>query len=425
MLVLANDLGYQLIGNFLEELKLLKNRIHNMRIRTHSKVFAKAFALVLSTGMSFGVAPSLMADESIPAVGVSNGSVLNQLFSKQWVCLDKEGSIDGSLVQLVGIDKAPLAGLPVSLVRDGEVAYSALADDVGSFKFENVKTGSYSLVTRTNESIAAFSLQVLGAENTHLSSSVEVRVVRPAGMKVKEILRSQTLPTYAVRAELPQVSKDPLGDSRSFSKSHFVKLDSNGKLTGQLGSVLPSADMSEMVVYVLKNGEEVAKAIPDKQGKFSINGLRPGVYGFVAAGYSGFAATSFQLVDTASASIGTDGSRFVSSIHDACGQMNVEVVQCCEVAVCEQPVQTIVETIVQSPVDPCAVPVDQCGSASTCGCGGGFGGGFGGGGGGGGGLFGGGRIGLGGLAAIGGLTALGIIAADNNNDAPVVSPVGP
>ena len=395
-----------------------------MRIKTYSKVFAKAFALVLSTSLSFGIAPSLMADESIPAVSISNGSSLNQLFNKQWVCLTKEGSIDGSLVQLVGNDKTPLAGLPVSLVRDGEVAHSAVADNAGSFKFVNVKTGSYSLVTRTNESIAAFSLQVLDAENTHLDSTVEVRVVRPAGMKVKEILRSQTLPAYAVRTELPQVSKDPLGDSRSFSKSQFVKLDANGKLVGQLGSVLPSADMSDMVVYVLKNGEEVAKAISDKQGNFSISGLRPGVYGFVAAGNSGFAATSFQLVDNASASIAADGSRFVSNMLDACGQMNVEVVQCCEVAVCEQPVQTVVETVVQSPIDPGVVPVDNCGSASTCGCGGGFGGGFGGGGAGGGGL-GRGGLGLGGLAAIGGLTALGIIAADNNNDAPVVSPVRP
>ena len=394
-----------------------------MRFGSRSKAFVKAFALVMSTGLSFGVASSLMADESIPAVSVANGSVLNQLFNKQWVCLDKEGSISGSLVQLVDNDKAPLAGLPVALVRDGEVAYSAVANSAGAFNFENVKTGSYSLVTRTNESIAAFSLQVLSSENTHLSSSVEVRVVRPAGLKVREILRSQTLPTYAIRAELPKVSKDPLGDSRSFSKSHFVKLDSKGKLVGQLGSVLPSADLSEMVVYVLKNGEEVAKATSDKQGKFSIDGLRPGVYGFVAAGNSGFAATSFQLVDNASASIGADGSRFVSSMLDACGQMNVEVVQCCEVAVCEQPVQTVVETVVQSPVDSCAVPVDNCGSASTCGCGGGFGGGFGGGGGGGG--LGRGGLGLGGIAAIGGLTALGIIAADKNKNAPVVSPVGP
>lgn len=396
-----------------------------MRFGSRAKCFANAFALALSTGLSVGIAPSfLTADESIPAIEMPSGSVLNQLFSKQWVCLDKDNSISGSLVQLADNDKLPLAGLPVALVRDGELAYQTMADETGSFKFKNLKTGSYSLITRTNESIAAFSLQVLDSTNNHLNSSVEVRVVRPAGLKVKEILRSQTVPTYAVRSDLPRVSTDPLGDSRSFGKSHFVKLDANGRLSGQLGSVPQAADMSEMVVYVLKNGEEVSRAKADKSGKFSLDGLRPGVYGFVAAGSSGFAATSFQLVGSEIALVGADGSRFVSIHGHACRQMNVEVVQCCEVAVCEQPLQNIVQIPV---VDAYAVPVDKCGTPPTCGCGGGFGGGGFGGGGGGGFGGGGGLGGLGGIAAIAGLAAVAGIAAanDNNNNAAIVSSVRP
>lgn len=392
-----------------------------MRFGSRSKGFATALALVMSTSLSFATAANLMADDSIPAVAQS-APALNQLFSKQWVRLNSDESISGSLVQLADNDSVALAGLPVSLVRDGEVAYSAIADQSGSFKFANVKTGSYSLVTRTNESIAAFSLQVLDSRNTHLSSAVEVRVVRPAGLKVKEILRSQTLPLVSMRSESKAVMTDPLGDSRSFSKSQFVRLDASGKLVGQLGSVAAPANLGEMVVYVLRNGEEVARTKADNEGKFSFDGLRPGVYGFVAAGGAGFAATSFQLV---SGSVGSDGSKLISSMADACGQMNVEVVQCCEVAVCEQPVQTVVETVVaQAPIaDACAVPVDNCGMAPSCGCGGGFGGGFGGGGGGG---FGGGLGGLGGIAAIAGLaTVAGIIAAndDNDNAAVIVSPI--
>ncbi len=395
-----------------------------MNFESRLNKFSKLFAVVLSTSLSFGVAPSLFADDSVSVVSEASTTQLNQLFIKQWVCLSKDNSISGSLVQLNDNGSAPLMELPVALVRDGEVAYSTKADDKGAFVFTDVKTGSYSLVTRTNESIAAFSLQVLDAENTHLSSSVEVRVVRPAGLKVTEILRSQTLPTYAVRENIQDVSKDPLGDSRSFSKSHLVKLDANGKLSGQLGSALAQKKMDDMVVYVLRNGEEVARTTADSKGKFSIEGLKPGAYGFVAAGSSGFAATSFQLVSNSIASVGSNGSRLISTVGDACGQMNVEVVQCCEVVACEQPVQTVVETAV---ADACAVPVDDCGMASTCGCGGGFGGGgFGGGfgGGGGGGIGAGGIGGLGGLAAIGGLAAVGIVAAaDNNNNAPVVSPI--
>ncbi len=389
-----------------------------MRFGSRANSFAKAFALVMSTSLSFAVVPTLMADDNI-AAATQSASTLNQLFSKQWVRLDSDKAIAGNLVQLADDDKAPVAGLPVYLVKDGEIAYNTKADEKGSFRFENVEIGTYSLVTRTNESIAAFSLAVLDNSNAHLSSSVEVRVVRPAGGRVKEILRSQLLPVASLRTAAPVIEKDPLGESRSFSKSQFVRLDSNGKLSGQLGSVA-SAKMNNMVVHVLRNGEEVARTKADADGKFSVDGLKPGVYGFIAAGSSGFAATSFQLVGS---SVGSDGTKLISTISDACGQMNVEVVQCCEVAVCEQPVQTIVETVVAAApiVDECAVPVDSCGMAPSCGCGGGFGGGFGGGGGG----FGGGIGGLGGIAAIAGLaTVAGIVAAnDDNDDAPVVSPI--
>jgi uncharacterized membrane protein YgcG len=399
-----------------------------MNLKSRAKSFAKTFALVMSTSLSFAVAPSVFADENVPSVSATNASHLNQLFSKQWVSLGEDNSISGTLVQLGVDDKTPMSDIPVALVQNGQIAYSTVASKDGTFKFDEVKVGSYSLVVRTNESIAAFSLQVLDATNTHLSSSLEVRVVRPAGMKVKEILRSQSMPAYPVLADAPVISKDPLGESRSFSKSQFVKTDASGKLSGQLGSVV-SNKMGDMLVYVLKDGQEVARAKADAEGKFSIDGLRPGVYGFVAAGASGFAATSFQLIGASS--VGADGTRLISTVGDACGQMNVEVVQCCEVVVCEQPVavtQPIVETIVSN--DACGVPVDSCGTAPTCGCGGGFGGGgFGGGGfGGGGGGFGGGGIGgLAGLGAIAGLaTVAGIVASnDNNNNAPAVSAIAP
>jgi hypothetical protein len=399
----------------------LFHRIYNMRFGLRSKSFATAFAVTMATGLSFGVNVGAYADEAIPAVKASAASpLLNQLFSKQWVRLSEDNSIRGSLVQLAEGGKTAIAGLPVSLVRDGQVAHRVEADETGSFRFDGVEAGSYSLVTRTNESIAAFSLQVLDASNTHLPSDVEVRVVNPAGSKVKEILRAQALPTYAVRAEgAPFVAKDPLGDSRSFSKSHVVKADANGNLQGQLGSVAAGADLSGMQVFVLKDGVEVAKARTNKQGEFKFEGLQEGVYGFIAAGNSGFAATSFQLIHSATAAKATDGTRLVSIFGNACNQMNVEVVECCEVVVCEQPVQVVEQSIVEVPVvEACGeVAVDECGVAPSCGCGGGFGGGYGGGGGGGHG----GGMGWGAIAGIAGLaTVAGILAAeDDNNDVPV------
>ena len=390
-----------------------------MSFGLRSKYFANAFAIALSTGLTFGVNLGAFADESVRAVNetTSSNPYLNQLFSQQWVRLNQDNSVSGNLVQLTTFDKTAVTGLPVALVRNGEVAYRAIADESGKFQFKNVEKGSYSLVTRTNETIAAFSVQVLDSSNTHLPSEVEVRVVRPAGLKVKEILLSQSLPKYAVSIEnAPVVSKDPLGDSRSFSESYVVKAEANGDFLGQLGSFGSNQNFSDMQVYILKDGEEVGRTRVGKDGKFRVKGLAPDVYGFVAAGDSGFAATSFQLINASTASLAPDGSRFVG-FGKACGQMNVEVVPCCEVVCCEQQPVIVEEPIVEA---PCDVPVDQCGKAPQCGCGGGWGGGGGGGGSGMG-------QGWGGIAAIGGLAIVaGILANnDNNNSAPIASPVTP
>lgn len=351
---------------------------------------------------------------------------LNELFSTQWVRLDAANSLSGNLVTIAENEKVALAGLPVYLVQKGEVAFRTHADEQGSFVFSNVLPGSYSIVSRTNESIAAFSLQVLDASNTHLPTSLEVRVVRPAGEQVKEILRSNVLPSYpGINEETPEITSDPLGDSRSFSKSYTIKTDRNGSLVGQLGFVAVAGDLSDMNVYVLNNGMEIARAPVSRDGKFQVAGLIPGVYGFVAAGSSGFAATSFHLVNAESATIGSDGTRLISIHGDACGQMNVEVVPCCEIVCCE-PVVEVVEILQEPIVEVCGeIVADECGVAPSCGCGGGWGGGGGFGGGGGGGIGGGGLGGIGAIAGIAGLAA-GIAAlADDNNDAPLQSPVVP
>jgi hypothetical protein len=390
-----------------------------MSFGLRSKCFASAFAIALSTGLTFEINRGAFADESVRAVNekTSSNPYLNQLFSQQWVRLNQDNSVSGNLVRLsTTSDKTALPGLPVALVRNGEVAYRAIADESGKFQFKNVETGSYSLVTRTNETIAAFSVQVLDSENTHLPSEIEVRVVRPAGSKVKEILLSQTLPKYAVPVgNAPVVSKDPLGNSRSFSESYLVRAEANGDFLGQLGSFATNQNFGDMQVYILKDGEEVGRARVGKDGKFRVKGLAPDVYGFVAAGDSGFAATSFQLINASTASVAPDGSRFVG-FGKACGHMNVEVVPCSEVVCCDQ------SLIVEQPIveASCEVPVDQCGKAPQCGCGGGWGGGGGGGGSG---------MGQGwaGIAAIAGLaTVAGVLAAnDDNNNAPVASPVTP
>jgi hypothetical protein len=355
---------------------------------------------------------------------VQESKPLNDLFSKQWVRLGDDHSIQGQLFELSDSDKRPLNGLPIVLVQNGRIVSQAQADEKGQFHFDQVTAGLYSIVTRTNESFAAFALQVLEPEQgQHLASSIEVRPVRSAGDRVKEILRSQVVPPFlATTTDVKTESNvDPLASERRFAMSHVIKLDNDGNLRGQLakpGINAKDSNMGGMTIYVLQGNVEVARVEADAEGKFTIAGLSQGVYGFVAAGMNGIAATAFQVVNPALASKGSDGTRLVSiNLQDCCPILNCEVVETCEVTCCEP---QIVETVIEEPIIACEEPVeevcvDDCGMAPMCGCGcgSGWGGGYGGGGGGGG-LFGGGGFGQ--LLGLAGLAGIAAVIADNSDD---------
>ena len=112
-----------------------------MSFGLRSKCFASAFVIALSTGLTFEMNHGAFADESVRAVveKTSSNTYLNQLVSQQWVRLNQDNSVSGNLVQLSSSDKTAVSGLPVALVRNGEVAYRAIADESGKFQFENVE----------------------------------------------------------------------------------------------------------------------------------------------------------------------------------------------------------------------------------------------------------------------------------------------
>ena len=365
--------------------------------------FALSLALVggavgtFSSSAVFAVEPS--------AISMATETPLNDLFSRQWVKLGEAGRIEGQIVELLADEKRPIDGVPISLVQDGKIVGSVNADNAGNFSFSGIRPGLYSLVSRTNQTIAAFALQVLdGKEAAHLPNSVEIRAIRSTadnGETVKEIIRSQIVPGLLSRHSVVSAAvSDPLANERRFAMSHVVKLDSHGTLQGQLaksGVSSGASNIEGMTVFVLKDGVEVARTEADANGVFMVEGLEQGVYGFVAAGAGSFVATSFQVVDPSLAQTASDGRRLVSmNLADCCPILNCEVVDSCEVTCCEP---MITETVIAPPIaESCApiseVVVDECGMAPSCGggCGCGWGGG-----GGGGGVYGGGGGG-GGLA---------------------------
>ena len=381
-----------------------------MRSSVQKNFLRSLLVLPITINCAFAQSPNTLPETvSVSAVAKKAMSAqMNDLFISQWVRTDSTGSVNGSVATMLGQNNVSLSRIRVALSQNGKIVRSADTMEDGEFLIEKVVPGVYTLTAEGNGSVAMFSLVVMdSAAGNHLANNVEVRVMGKSN-RVAEILRGQSSPKMA-RTMAPTavaLESDPLGAGRRFASSDQVLLDAQGVLNGRLGKAMASVDMSNMTVFVMKDGQEVQRARVGADGSFAVSGLAPACYGLVAAGDQGSAVVGFCAVGRSVVSSSKDGKVFVASAMQAAQGMYVEI---------GDNVTTESSEIQEEVIIADSAPMSEMGP--------GFGGGSGGGGSGGG-AGGGGGLGLGGLAAIGGLTALGIIAG-TNNDAPVASSIVP
>ncbi len=364
--------------------------------------------------MSYGFAQTAVgtvAADSISLAARSTVLATNELYLNQWVHVAGDGTIKGSVVALMGQDSINLSKMRVSLNQNGNAVAFDDTDIDGEFLIEKVSPGLYSLVAEGSGSLAMFSLAVLDPiAGKHLPNSVDVRVM-PTSSRIAELIRSQSIPRVSSVA-VP--TEDPLAKNRKMATSHQVMLDASGVLFGRLGKAAALVDMSSMTVFITKDGVEISRARAAEDGSFSIPGLAPACYGLVAAGDQGVAAVGFCAVNHSVAASNSSGKVYVSQPNIS-SSLNIEVGDA-----------PFAENTVKAPNEAVANATQGVTGMAPIGMAPGFGGaGFGGGGsigGGGGGGIGG---GIGALAGIGGLIAVGIIAADDNNNNTVTSPIVP
>ncbi len=371
-------------------------------------VVRSLFVLPLALGQGFAQTPvGVLPEANSFSATVAVSAQTNDLFVNQWVHVDETLALKGSVVALLGQDQQSLSSMRVSLSNNGSVVAFDDTDIDGNFLIEKVKPGLYTLSAEGTGTIAMFSLAVLDkVAGKHLPNFVEIRVM-PSSSRVAEIIRGQALPKVA---ESAAPSRDPLGEDRKVATTHQVLIDGQGTLTGRLGKATTEVDMSSMTVFIMKDGQDVKRARVSPDGNFSVSGLSPACYGLVAAGDQGVAAIGFCAVNRSVVGISKEARVFVAQNNKMPTSLNIEVASG---VASELPPKSDVAVLENVP--SAAYP--------SIGMGPGFGGGGGGSiGAGGGGPVGG---GLGALAGIGGLIAVGVIAADNNNNAPLVSPVVP
>lgn len=364
-----------------------------------------------------------------PAVVSRAVSGLTGSFRNHTLAVDEQGTVKGR-VNVVNRDfsVSGLSALRVCLVRDGKIAHVVDSNSLGQFEFTGVEEGVYSFVATGKDGFAACGVKVArGVGNNMGTNTMEVAVVNPDFQQVREIFEATPAAAEVLASSSAEQPSRIDGNNRVAT--------SNGNLVGKLFDFVSGAVSAETKAYLLKNNVRIAETAVDAFGQFNFAGIEPGVYEFVAAGPTGYAAVSFEAVAQDGQTPQTADAVVESSVVDEgvaapAQQLDVPMTAAGDHVVVGEQLNTACDACTGGApvVDAYAGTVGSdiaCGAAAggCCGATGDWGGYCGGGGGGGG------YGGLGGLAGIGRLAILGWILTElfdnidwDDNEPPPVSP---
>ncbi|MEY4566231.1 MAG: hypothetical protein RLY14_1201 [Planctomycetota bacterium] len=365
----------------------------------------KMFSMALLLGLGFGSIANAQEVASQPPVAealVAPAAESVKLFQQQWLHADADGNVNGKVTTLFrGGRSEAVPGLPIVLTHHGRVVASATTDQNGAFSLGKVAPGCYAIETVGSAGTFVYALNVLPGSAPEGEKGLNSFAITPGGSLISKYFARHMTPYTGTHID--HLYKD--ADALPSSSIGQVKLDANGIFRGRL---LPSCiherteDLSDMHVYVVQNGQEIASTKAKADGSFSFGGLTSGIFGLVAAGPKGRAAVGFELVENNAVAKASRPLPKLVSFQDAAVQPAAEAaVESLNLQLAAPFAEEVAE---EDLGEFAAMPAGYAPGAGAGG--GGAGGGFG---------------GLLGLAGLGGA----IVALSNQGDNGPASPVGP
>ena len=246
------------------------------------------------------------------------------------ISLNDSGNVEGRLATIDSGSKANgLSDLQVFLIQDGKVQSETKTDADGLFSLNAVKSGVYSFVATGENGFAAYGVRVVDSTGDASLNLIEAAAVSPQTAVVKQLLGGE-LPAEVASAVLENATVSEVASKVVGSNKVTIK---NGTLVGNVIPMLGEVSaVNGTSVYIIKDNQQVAEAITDATGSFSVSDLEPGVYDFVAAGPTGFAAVSFEAVpEQQTAAIAADDDEIPVALvsyqdfgfEDAAGSLDV------------------------------------------------------------------------------------------------------
>jgi uncharacterized membrane protein YgcG len=349
----------------------------------------------------------------------------------QWVQPGPDRVLTGRIVVPSEIGSTvAVQGAEVVMVRcsNGEsLQAEAKTNANGEFLIQGVQPGIYSLTAHADQVLAVCAVHALDSDlvaERDFPSTIHV-VASDIDFDTLQTAVLRYMPTASQCVDVVSINTVNLDviAPRTHRQDALYIQQSRGGVTGQLfkagmlGEGLAKVNLTN--VFILKDGIEIARALTNDAGEFSIPSIAAGRYSLMAIGQDGLAVVGFELIDETTNTTGdviyAEFSLQVAPVNNFADMESQAVID-------EQPSGTGAVLIADGGVINAG-----SGGFSNGGGGGpiGGGGGFSGGGFSGGGMLG----GIAAIAAAGGAIAVAA-GADGGSDseivsAPVASPVAP
>ena len=278
-----------------------------------------------------------LSAEALAQIGQDDEKPLTETLRAHWVAANDEGNLDGriSSIDAEQSTSTPIEQLDVTLLQKGQKIRIASTNENGKFVLKDVEPGVYTLVAAGQNGFLAYGVHVLpkledfdvldlDSDATPPATLAEKRAYYvshfgiPADAIVQEELQIDAAcvpPEFSTlqrisRNYLPSATAFGMGtdtdDQQAISKATDIlggfqfPLTAEGNFNGRIQPIATEdgepAELSDMNMFLVQDDLEVARVAVEKNGKFEIEDVEPGVYSLIAAGTDGFAAMSLELV---------------------------------------------------------------------------------------------------------------------------------
>ena len=354
----------------------------------------------------------------------------DNLVVTQWVCPSEQGEFKAKVVLPVRNGTVALSDTQVRLYGDQGRVLRGKTDSEGNVVIPGVVPGVYGMVAHGQGVFACYAMHVLDRDQG--ADCPEVAEIACAPVRFKQV-KSTTAPYIVSKLgqKLPSIEGIRFtGQAANQDAGEVLPSPNDGVLRGRL-LTSPSGFAPEMNVFILQDGFSVARQMSDINGRFAIEGLKPGVYALLAVGKQGLAAVGFSIpeevrLESVNLTTTLGETLVVQDEGDSAGsglEINIYVAPLDEEQIDEdsdegddEPTEDDFGNPLASeepPLDGFGTPLPGGGGGFAPGGGGAGGGGFGGGG------------GLGALAATAGIAGVVAATTDDDNNVIIASPITP